>query len=60
MLRQEKKKDKKYTSLAKAVRRYGWKLVPNTSKNSQSPTYGYAKLVRIENDSVGEVWDDSI
>lgn len=60
MLKQEKDKTKKYISLAKAVRRYGWQLVPFSSKNKQSPMYGYAKLLRIEETTVGGVWEDSI
>lgn len=60
MLRQEKNKTKKYTSLAKAVRRYGWQLEPYKSKNTRSLKYGYARLIRIEGENVGVVWDDSI
>ena len=60
MLRQEKNKTKKYTSLAKAVRRYGWQLEPYKSKNIRSLMYGYARLIRMEGETVGGVWDDSI
>ena len=37
LLRQEKNKTKKYKTLAKAVRIYGWQLDPYSSKNSKSP-----------------------
>ncbi|MBQ7322987.1 MAG: hypothetical protein IJW96_00285, partial [Clostridia bacterium] len=60
MLRKEKDKTKKYTTLAKAVRRFGWRLDVYPSKNIKSPMYGYAKLVRMEEENVGGVWDDSI
>lgn len=60
MLRKERSSTKKYTSLAKAVHRYGWKLAPNSSKNKHSPLYGHAKLVRLSEEPIGGVWDDSI
>ena len=60
LLRQEKNKTKKYKTLAKAVRVYGWKLDPYSSKNSKSPMYGHARLVRMQPTTVGGVWDDSI
>ena len=60
MLRQGKNKTQKYTSLAKAVRRYGWQLEPYKSKNIKSLMYGYARLIRMETEIVGGVWDDSI
>ena len=60
MLRKERSSTKKYTSLAKAVHRYGWKFVPNSSKNKHSLLYGHAKLVRLSEEPIGGVWDDSI
>ena len=60
MLKQEKRKTEKYTSLAKAVRRFGWQLEPHKSKNGKSQMYGYARLIRLESEPVGGVWDDSI
>lgn len=60
MLRKGSQKTEKYTSLSKAVRRYGWQLVSVGSNNPKSSTYGCSKLVRMTKTADGGVWDDSI
>ena len=60
MLRKGSQKAEKYTSLSKAVRRYGWQLVSVGSNNPKSSTYGCSKLVRMTKTADGGVWDDSI